>query len=122
MTAFEYKVIQAPKRPERARGVKGTEARFAHTLETEMNRLGAEGWEYQRSDTLPCETGNGLTGRSTTMQTLLVFRRALPVRERAAPQTAPQSEIRREPVLRATETPLTDKAAGRDDPEEHAAE
>jgi hypothetical protein len=42
-----------------------------------MNRLGAEGWEYLRADTLPCEERVGFTGRQTTFQHMLIFRRAL---------------------------------------------
>ncbi len=78
MSAFDYKVLPAPRRGLKARGVKSTEERFAHALEQEMNRLGAEGWEYLRADTLPCDERSGLTGRTTTFQSVLVFRRARP--------------------------------------------
>ena len=44
-----------------------------------MNALGAEGWEYQRSETLPSEERSGLTRRVTTFQNMLVFRRAVAV-------------------------------------------
>jgi len=77
MAAFEYKVVPAPKRGLKARGVKTPEARFANAIETLMNDLGAEGWEFQRSDTLPNEERQGLTGRSTEFRTILVFRRPL---------------------------------------------
>lgn len=73
---FEYKVIPAPKKGRKARGVRGTEKRFANALELAMNELAAEGWEYQRTDTLPCEERQGLTGRTTSFQNMLVFRRA----------------------------------------------
>ncbi|WP_166416177.1 DUF4177 domain-containing protein [Cochlodiniinecator piscidefendens] len=78
MPNYEYKVIPAPKKGERAKGVKGNEARFAQTLMNVMNEYGSDGWEYQRTDTLPLETRSGLTGKTTTYQNLLVFRRALP--------------------------------------------
>jgi hypothetical protein len=77
MQRFEYKVIPAPKRGEKARGVKTTEDRFAHALTTLMNQLGAEGWDYVRADALPCEERVGLTGTKTTFQNVLVFRRAI---------------------------------------------
>lgn len=77
MTKFEYKVLPAPARGEKVKGVKKTEGRFAYTLMEIMNELGAEGWEYLRADTLPCEERVGLTGRKTTFQNMLVFRRAL---------------------------------------------
>jgi hypothetical protein len=77
MQRFEYKVVPAPKRGEKARGAKTTEDRFALALTNLMNSLGAEGWEYVRSDALPCEERTGFTGTKTTCQNMLVFRRAL---------------------------------------------
>jgi len=101
MSAFEYKVIPAPRRGEKARGVKGTEAMFAHALETVMNTLGAQGWDYLRTDTLPCEERQGLTGRTTNYQNMLVFRRALAP---AAPATQPVPQIAA-PVARMIPAP-----------------
>lgn len=86
MTGYEYKVVPAPTRPLKAKGVKGTSARFANALETVMNDLGADGWEYQRTDTLPVEERQGLTGKTTSFQNMLVFRRALGAA--AVPQVA----------------------------------
>lgn len=77
MSGFEYKVLPAPVRGLKAKGVKGTQARFANALETVMNELGAEGWEYQRTDTLPVEERQGLTGKTSSFQNMLVFRRVL---------------------------------------------
>lgn len=75
MQKFEYRVVPAPKRGEKAKGVKTTEERFAFALTRLMNELGAEGWEYVRADTLPCDERVGLTGSKTTFQNMLVFRR-----------------------------------------------
>lgn len=75
MAEFEYKVVPAPVRGQKARGAKSTEARFAHALSELMNALARDGWEYMRSDTLPCEERVGLTGRATKFQNMLVFRR-----------------------------------------------
>lgn len=75
MPRYEYKVIPAPRRGEKARGVKTTEERFALALTGVMNALGAEGWEYVRADTLPVDERSGLTGTKTSFQNLLVFRR-----------------------------------------------
>jgi hypothetical protein len=50
MTGFEYKVIPAPLRGLKGKGIKGTPARFANALQLVMNDLGAQGWEYQRKD------------------------------------------------------------------------
>jgi hypothetical protein len=77
MQRFEFKVIPAPKRGEKARGVKTTEERFALALTTLMNQLGAEGWDYVRADALPCDERVGLTGTKTTFQNVLVFRRVI---------------------------------------------
>jgi hypothetical protein len=79
MQHFEYKVIPAPRKGEKARGVKTTEDRFAYALTQLMNRLGAEGWDYVRADALPCEERVGLTGSRTTFQNVLVFRRVIGV-------------------------------------------
>lgn len=78
MHRFEYKVIPAPKRGEKARGVKTTEDRFAYALMSAMNELGAEGWDYVRADALPCEERAGFTSTKTTYVNVLVFRRQVP--------------------------------------------
>lgn len=77
MPRYEYKVVPAPVKGAKAKGAKTAEARFAHALSVLMNDLGAAGWEYLRADTLPCETRQGLTGKTTTFQNMLVFRRAV---------------------------------------------
>lgn len=83
---YEYKVVPAPHRGERAKGVKGTEARFALSLGNTINAQAAEGWEYVRAETLPCEERSGLTGKTTTFMNMLVFRRAV---EMAVPVEVP---------------------------------
>ena len=118
---YEYKVVPAPHRGERAKGVKGTEARFALSLGNTINAQAAEGWEYVRAETLPCEERSGLTGKTTTFMNMLVFRRAVEV---AAPVEAPvetpvvvseDAETVEEPVMNGsadTETPAdTDRAS-----------
>lgn len=90
MQRFQYKVIPAPRRGEKAKGAKTTEERFAVALTQVMNELGAEGWEYVRADTLPCDERAGLTGTKTSYQNLLVFRRPLEIGETTpAPEPAP---------------------------------
>ncbi|MFN4158958.1 MAG: DUF4177 domain-containing protein [Gemmobacter sp.] len=83
MQVFEYKVIPAPRRGEKARGAKTVAERFGVALAHAMNDMAAEGWEYLRADTLPCEERVGLTGTATHFQNMLVFRRALRVAETA---------------------------------------
>ena len=77
MGGVEYRVVPAPKRGVKAKGAKTGEERFAAALSEVMNALGAEGWDYVRSDVLPCEERQGLTGRATVYHTVLVFRRAV---------------------------------------------
>ena len=88
MTGFEYKVVPAPMRGLKAKGIKGTPARFANALQSVMNELGADGWEYQRTDTLPVEERVGLTGKNTSFQNMLVFRRMIDVAVDEAPEVA----------------------------------
>ncbi len=78
MPRYEYKVVPAPRKGQKSRGVRSSEARFALALEQAMNEMSAEGWEYQRAETLPCEERQGLTSRTTVFHNVLVFRRALP--------------------------------------------
>ncbi len=74
--SYEYKVVPAPARGLKAKGVKTAEDRFANALETAINELAADGWEYIRADTLPCEQREGLMSKTTVYQNMLVFRRA----------------------------------------------
>ncbi|MFA8384381.1 MAG: DUF4177 domain-containing protein [Pelagibaca sp.] len=101
---FEYKVVPAPVKGIKAKGVKTPEARFALGVEQAINELAAKGWEYQRSDVLPSTERVGLTGMETHWRTLLVFRRALaPQPQDAALEDVPRiaPPLRAEPVLKA---------------------
>ncbi|MBO9472717.1 DUF4177 domain-containing protein [Shimia sp. R10_1] len=80
---FEYKVVPAPTRGQKGKGIKGPEARFANTLELHMNTLAADGWEFLRAETLPSEERSGLTSTTTTYRTVLVYRRSKSVDENA---------------------------------------
>ncbi|HAD29621.1 MAG TPA: hypothetical protein DCF96_13260 [Rhodobacteraceae bacterium] len=78
MQIYEYRVVPAPKRSKRIKGVKGTAGRFAAILMETMNEQAVEGWEYLRSDSLPVEEKPGLLkSRVETYQTVLVFRREI---------------------------------------------
>ncbi|MBR9763463.1 MAG: DUF4177 domain-containing protein [Rhodobacteraceae bacterium] len=80
---WEYRVVPAPDKSRRFRGVRGAEARFARTIEEVINHMAASGWEYCRAEILP-EAGRR---RAMTYHNLLVFRRD--------PESAPQpSETR----------------------------
>jgi hypothetical protein len=112
MQRFEFKVIPAPKRGEKARGVKTTEDRFALALTTLMNQLGAEGWDYVRADALPCEERAGLTGTKTTFQNVLVFRRVIDSLTTEVPTTRLllQEPVSASPRLGPAEAPMPGNA------------
>ena len=100
MTRYEYKVVPAPVKGRKAKGVKTPEARFALSVEDVLNNMGTEGWEYLRAELLPSEERSGLTGSTKNWRNVLVFRRALEVevaRARPEPETA-----REESALPAT--------------------
>lgn len=87
MQRYEFKVIPAPRKGEKSRGVKTVEDRFALALTTVMNDLGRDGWDYVRADTLPVDERVGFTGSKTSFQNVLVFRRNLEI------ETAPVSRL-----------------------------
>lgn len=77
MSRYEYKVIPAPQKGTKAKGVKTPEGRFATSVEQVLNEMGQQGWEYQRAELLPSEERAGLTGSTTNWRNVLVFRRAV---------------------------------------------
>ncbi len=92
MTPYEYKVVPAPRRARRYKGVRGKPECFARTLEETIAAEAHDGWEFQRADSLACEERKGWFGGHTeTLHTVLVFRRALPqvaARPHAEPRPA----------------------------------
>lgn len=78
MSQFEYKVIPTPRRPKRAKGVKGEPARFANALTEAINEIAVEGWEFYKTETLPMDAKPGFfSKRIETFQSVMVFRRDL---------------------------------------------
>ncbi len=122
---FEYKVVPAPRKGVRAKGAKTPEARFAAALMEIMNEMGAEGWEYLRADTLPCEQRSGLTGKATVYHNMLVFRRVIaPAGQEAqagGATAAPETPATGQPAAQApapeapaAKTPAPERAAKAD--------
>ncbi|QXT38714.1 DUF4177 domain-containing protein [Gymnodinialimonas ceratoperidinii] len=72
----EYKVVPAPEKARKQRGLKGA-ALFARSVEELMNEMAADGWTYLRADTLPQEERAGLTNKTTVYRNLLVFQRVV---------------------------------------------
>lgn len=103
MKHYEYQVVPAPKKGEKAKGAKTAAEKFAVALTNLMNRMGSEGWDYIRADTLPCEERVGLTGSKTVFQNMLVFRREMFIEavDMLEPETAHKTipPKRREPTL-----------------------
>lgn len=116
MPQFEYRVVPAPAKGLKAKGVRGHEARFAFALQDLMNRMGADGWEYQRAETLPSEERHGLTSTTTTFRNVLVFRR--PVEK--TPDPAPRLLAPPDPVSIDDTTPEGFFSAARDNGVEDA--
>lgn len=75
MIRYEYKVVAAPSKGIKGKGVRGAEAKFSYALQELMNGLAGYGWEYQRAETLPSVERSGLTGTTTEWRNVLVFRR-----------------------------------------------
>ena len=75
MSTYQYCVVPAPTKGLKAKGIKGQEARFSNALEDLMNRMGNDGWEFQRAETLPSTERVGLTGSTTEWRNVLVFRK-----------------------------------------------
>lgn len=75
MSTYQYRVVPAPTKGLKAKGVKGPEARFSNAIEDLMNQMGSQGWEYQRAETLPSIERSGLTGSTTEWRNVLVFRK-----------------------------------------------
>ena len=93
MIRYAYKVVPAPEKGIKAKGVKTAPARFALSVEQALNQLAAEGWEYQRAELLPSEERSGLTGSTTNWRNLLVFRRPLPAGPEVLPETEAKAEV-----------------------------
>lgn len=77
MPKYEYKVVPAPTKGTKAKGVKTAEGRFALTVEGTLNQMAADGWDYLRSELLPSDERSGLTGSTTKWRNVLVFRRVV---------------------------------------------
>lgn len=77
MAHYDYRVVPAPKRAKKVRGVRGPEELFALTLTDAINEVARQGWEYVRAEHLPAEKPRGwFRGATAAEQTVLVFRRA----------------------------------------------
>lgn len=117
MTRYEYKVVAAPQKGTKSKGVRTPEGRFANSIEQLLNKMAQAGWEYQRAELLPQTERSGMTGSKTEWRNVLVFRRDLGME----PEDAPEEE-RPEPILIAPDSQeepgVTDDSMGPDSPED----
>ena len=113
---FEYKVIPAPTKGIKARGVKGSAGRFANGLEAAINELAADNWVYVRAETLPAEEREGLMSKTTVFQNVLVFKRPVSAED---PAPVPVEEVVDDPHEEpASEDALSEESSS--EPDVHA--
>lgn len=119
MQRYEYRVLPAPKKGKKARGLRSADERFALALSETMNSLAADGWEYLRTDTLPAEERSGIAGRTTVFQNMLVFRRELSLEDTAPVPLGDAADAERIAELHAPKLPSA--TAAQTVPDEPAA-
>lgn len=112
MPAYEYKVVPAPTKGQKAKGVKTPEDRFSLAVQELMNEMAFEGWEYQRAETLPSVERSGLTGSKTEYRNMLVFRRLRDgdngsLAPRPLPSLSRKTEVAAEPAPTRPEPAVT---------------
>ena len=114
MTHYDYKVIPAPKKVKRVKGVSAADELFAVTLTDAINEVARQGWEYVRAERLPAEAPRGwLRAAKAEELAVLVFRRpreSLSPRIATARAEAPAMELPPEPEAPRM-VPAAEKAA-----------
>jgi hypothetical protein len=86
MTHYDYKVVPAPRRARKIKGVRSSEDLFALTLTEAINEVARQGWEYLRAEHMPAVASRGWLRSAVAEElTLLVFRRP---RETLGPRLA----------------------------------
>lgn len=94
MSRFEYKVVPAPKKGRKVKGVRSPEGMFSHVLQELMNELAEKNWEYQRAEMLPSVERSGLASTTTEWRHVLVFRRVVQAEiEEFAPELLPPPAV-----------------------------
>jgi hypothetical protein len=74
---YEFTVVPAPDKADRAEGARTDAERMARALTVLFNEMALDGWDYVRSETLRNDNSRDLTGTAPATVTLLVFRRLL---------------------------------------------
>lgn len=96
--------------------MKGVAGKFSNAVTLLMNEMAADGWDYIRSDTLPCEERQGLTGKTVKYHAMMMFRRAVEVEDQDEPLAlpSPEEEIEVEDPV-DTQDESTDEMSEQDD-------
>jgi hypothetical protein len=92
---YEYRVIPAPKRLKRIKGVSSMPELFAAMLTDAINAEARQGWEYVRSESLAAEEPAGWLRRAAMVEeTMMIFRRerSRRVADRAGRDPADETE------------------------------
>ncbi len=94
MGVFKYKVVPAPTVGKRAKGVKGTDGRFAHALTEVINDQAQYGWEFLHAESLPAMERHGiLRKKRETFQNVLIFRKLTDKEAKKRPETADEPMV-----------------------------
>ncbi len=113
MPGYEYKVVPAPTKGQKVKGVKTPEGRFAQGLQEVLNVEGGSGWEYLRAELLPSEERSGLTGSTTNWRNVLVFRREIGGAVKSRPPeiavTVPESPDSEAPQVQTHQDPAPEE-------------
>lgn len=76
MQQYDYKVVPAPRRLKRIRGVSSSAELCAVTLAETLNAVAREGWEYLRAEQVSAAQEGGWFRRGAeVVETVLIFRR-----------------------------------------------
>lgn len=110
---YEYKVVPAPQRAVKAKGLKTTAERFAHALAERINAEAAGGWQFVRTETLACEERSRFGATRMSQQTVMIFTREVGA---ARPDTAAALAAVQAPVLTPAPAPGADRPALRAEP------
>lgn len=104
---YEYRVVPAPKRLRKIKGMHSTPELFAATLTDAINAEARQGWEYVRAESMAAEGPSGWFRRGRVVEeTMMIFRRP----RRPAPGSRITGEG--EPVI--ARRPVTERAGGQD--------
>lgn len=106
MSFYDYKVVPAPRRSKKTKGVREPADLFALTLTEAINEHARAGWEYVRSESIATEIPGGFMRRAREHTVVvLVFRRH---RESLGPRLESQHHARPTPPEQILQEPTSE--------------